>query len=121
MKLLQRRKTILFRLLSIIKNNQRKIYNQRVFVNESSKIKIVSYETLQITFNQSIFFIYFNLDKILFIDVDASKKLKFNIIIYHIKHEKKYREFNNKLLIVKKTIKLILFLSKCLINTKRRY
>ena len=50
-KLLQRRKTILFRLLSIIKNNQRKIYNQRVFVNESSKIEIVSYETLQIIFN----------------------------------------------------------------------
>ena len=65
--------------------------------------------------------IHFNLDKSLFIDVDASKKLKFDIVIYYVKHEKKYREFSNKLLIVKKNMKSILFFNKCLIDTKRRY
>ena len=65
--------------------------------------------------------IYFNLDKILFIDVDALKKLKFNIVIYYIKHEKKYRAFNNKLLVTRENMKSILFFSKCLIDTKRWY
>ena len=120
-KSLQRRKIILFRLLLIIKNNQRKIYNQRVFVNESSKIEIVSYEILQIVFNQSNFLIYFNIYKILFIDVNALKKLKFDIVIYYVKHEKKYREFNNKLLMIKKDIRSILFFNKYLIDIKRRY
>ena len=56
----------------------------------------------------------------MFINVNAFKKLKFNIIIYYVKHEKKYREIN-KLLIVKNDIKLILFFSKCLTNVENRY
>ena len=110
-KSLQRRKTTLFRLSLIIKSNQRKIYNQRISIKKSSKNKIIVYETLQIVFNKSIFLIYFNLDKILFIDVDVSKELKFNIVIYHVKHENNYREFNNKLLIVKKIWSLYYFLA----------
>ena len=98
-----------------------KIFFQYVAIKKSSKSKIVAYEALQIVFNQSIFLIHFNFDRILFIDVDASKKLEFDIVIYYVKHENKYRELNSKLLIVKKNMKLILFLSKCLIDTKRRY
>ena len=104
---------------SIIKNNQRKIYNQRVLIQKSSKSEIVVYETLQIVFNRSIFLVYFNLDKILFINVDAFKKLKFNIVIYHTKNDDKYR--NDKLLIVKNDMKFILFFSKYLINVENCY
>ena len=110
----------MLRLFFVNKNNQRKIYNQRVAIKKSSKNEIVVYETLQTTFNQSIFLISFNFDRILFIDVDAFKKLKLDIVIYYIKHEKKYCEIN-KLLVVKDDIKLILFFSKCLTNVENRY
>ena len=84
------------------------------------KVEIVAYEALQIVFNQLIFLIYFSFDRILFIDVDAFKELKFDIVIYHVKHEKKYREFN-KLLIIRDNIKFILFFKKCLTNVENRY
>ena len=111
----------MFRLFFVNKNNQRNIYNQRVVIKKSLKNKIIVYETLQVVFNQSTFLVYFNFDRILFIDVDAFKELKFNIVIYHVKHEKKYCELNNKLLIVKNNIKFILFLSKYLTNVENRY
>ena len=57
----------------------------------------------------------------MFIDVNTSKKLKFNIEIYYIKHENKYHELNSKLLIIRKNMKFILFLNKCLIETKQWY
>ena len=109
----------MLRLFFINKKNQRKIYNQRVIVNKSSKIKIVAYETLQIVFNQLIFLVHFNIDKILFINVDVFKKLEFDIVIYHAKNDDKYQD--NKLLIVKNDMKFILFFSKYLIDTQRRY
>ena len=56
----------------------------------------------------------------MFIDVDASKKLEFDIVTYHVKHEKKYREIS-KLLIARNNMKLILFFSKCLTNVENRY
>ena len=110
-KSLQRRKTTLLRLFFINKKNQRKIYNQRVAIKKSLVNEIVVYEILQIVFNKSTFLIHFNFDRILFIDVDASKKLKFDIVIYHVKHENNYREFNSKLLIVKKIWNLYYFLT----------
>ena len=106
-------------MLLIIKSNQRKIYNQRVSIKKSFENEIVIYEILQIAFNKSIFLIYFNLDKILFIDVDVFKKLKFDIVIYHAKNENKYR--NNKLLIVKNDMKFILFLNKYLTKIENLY
>ena len=116
----QRRKTTLLRLFFVHKNNQRKIYNQRVTIKKSSKNEIFVYETLQIVFNQSIFLLHFNFNKILFINVNTFKKLKFDIVIYYVKYEKKYREIN-KLLIVKDNMKLILFFSKYLTNVENRY
>ena len=118
---MQRRKTTLLRLFFVNKNNQRKIYNQRVVIKKSSKNEIIVYEALQVVFNQSTFLIYFNSNQILFIDVDVFKELEFDIVIYHVKHEKKYREFSNKLLVVKNDIKFILFFSKYLTNVENRY
>ena len=119
--MLQRRKTTLLRLFFMNKKNQRKIYNQRVVIKKSSINEIVVYEAFQVVFNKSTFLVYFNLDKILFIDVDVFKKLKFDIVIYHVKNENNYREINIKLLIVKNDIKLILFFSKYLTNVENRY
>ena len=116
----QRWKTTLLRLFFVNKNNQCKIYNQRITIKKSLKNEIVVYETLQIVFNQSIFLIYFNFDKILFINVDASKKLKFDIVIYYVKYKKKYRE-TNKLLIARNDMKFILFFSKYLTNVENCY
>ena len=75
---------------------------------------------MQIVFNQLIFLVYFNFDKILFINVDAFKKLKFDIVIYYVKHEKKYRQVN-KLLVAKNNIKFILFFNKYLTNVENYY
>ena len=57
----------------------------------------------------------------MFIDVDVFKKLKFDIVIYHVKNENNYREINIKLLIAKNDIKFILFFSKYLTNVENRY
>ena len=109
----------MLRLFFVNKKNQRKIYNQRVAIKKSSINEIVVYEAFQVVFNKSTFLVHFNFDKILFIDVDAFKKLDFDIVIYYAKNENKYRD--NKLLVAKNNMKLILFLSKYLTNVENRY
>ena len=59
-KFFQRRKINLFRASSNNKKHQQKIYNQRTILIQSNSKKIVAYKILQIVFNNSTFFIYFD-------------------------------------------------------------
>ena len=75
---------------------------------------------MQIVFNNFTFFIHFDRKRILFINVNVFKKHDFDIIIYHVKNEIKYRN-DSKILIIRIDIKSIFFLNKCLTNAKNRY
>ena len=75
---------------------------------------------MQIIFNNFTFFIHFDRKRILFININVFKKHDFDIIIYHVKNEIKYRN-NLKFLIIRIDMKSIFFLNKCLTNAKNRY
>ena len=117
---LTRRKAKLLRQFFNNKNKQRKIFNLHIVIEQNSSKKRVVYEILQLTFSNFIFLIHFNRICILFINVNVVKKHDFDIIMYHVKNENKYRD-NSKLLMTRIDIKFILFFSKCLTNVESRY
>ena len=104
----QRRKINLFRASSNNKKHQRKIYNQRTILIQSNSKKFVAYEILQIVFSNFIFFIHFDRKRFLFINMNVFKKYNFDIIIYHVKNEIKYRN-DLKILMIRIDIKSIFF------------
>ena len=65
--------------------------------------------------------IYKNLERFLFYDINIFKKRGISVVIYYIKGDL-LQDFINKLLYLLKTkVKLIIFLSKALKDTKTRY
>ena len=88
---LQKRKTKLLKNASQ-KNKQRQRHNKQTSINDFSKAEIDFFNQLQSSFNRSIFLIHFDRIKILYIDIDASKKRDFDIIIYHVKRKKSINE-----------------------------
>ena len=113
---LQNRKTILLKKKSI-KNNFRKTFSKRTFINQSINAKYESYEYLKIRFSKSSFLIYFETTRSTFIDVNASKKKNFEIMIFHVQNNPK----KNNVIIIKNEIQSIMFFSKILIETKTKY
>ena len=114
--LLQNRKTIFLKKKSI-KNNFKKTFSKRTFINQSINAEYWSYEYLQIKFSKSSFLIYFEAMKLTFIDVDVSKKRNFKIIIFHVQNNFE----KNDIIIIKNEIQSIMFFSKILIDAETRY
>lgn len=95
-KVLQQKKVVLLRLFLSNKSRLQKIYNQRIVIDLFTNKKFNFYCQLEF-FDRSIFLIYFDRDRILYIDINVSKKREFNIIIYYLKlnaNSKKLRTLN---------------------------
>ena len=84
---LQRRKILLLRQSSFTKGTIRKIYSKRIVVDNSSAEKLESYRQLQEAFSFASFLIHFSLERVLYIDIDVSKRREFDAMIYHLKSD----------------------------------
>ena len=112
---LQRRKILLIRLFFFNKKSIRKIYSQRIVIENFTNEKLKFYRQLQKSFNQTIFLIHFFVNRILFTDIDVFKRRDFEIITYHLKSNvdlTKSKKFD---------IESILFLNRMLNETKKNY
>ena len=85
-KLLQRRKILLMKIASS-KEKSKKIYVKSARILESISIEIIIYEHLQSLFFILIFLIHHDSNRRLYIDVDAFKQMKFEIMIFHVKND----------------------------------
>ena len=108
-----------------IKERQRKIYSQKIVINDVIETKIDSFNQLQFAFNRLTFLVHYNRFRQLYIDVDASKERDLNIMIYHIKIRKNKNEnsiFRDDFVSFDKLdIESILFLNKILSSIEKRY
>ena len=115
MNVLQRRKILLIRLFFFNKKSIRKVYSQKIVIENLTNEKLKFYRQLQKNFNQIIFLIHFFVDRILFIDIDVFKRRDFEIMIYHLKSNvdlTKSKKFD---------IESILFFNRILNETKKNY
>ena len=96
-----------FHILLYLKNYHREFYRR--------EIKIVS--SISKFFKQIIFLVYFFDEKILYVDIDVSKRREFEIMIYHLKFN--YLNFEK---LKRVDIESIFFLNRILnaIETKYR-
>ena len=100
---LQIRKTLMLK-NSFVKSNTRKRFNNDNCLNIFIEIEIVFYKTIQIFFFKFIFFVYYNRTRQLYVNINAFYKHDFDVIIFHVK--------NNKKMFIKNDIEFILFLNK---------
>ena len=113
---LQHRKTILLKKGSS-KGNSRKIFFKKTLVDQPTNEKYQSYEYLQIRFSKSNFLIHFEAIRPTFIDVDASKKRDFGIMIFHVQNDSE----KDDIIIIKNEIQSIMFFSKILTDAESKY
>ena len=109
---LQRRKTTLLR-NSFFQNNVRKVFSKDCRINLPSETEKTFFDVLQAVFSRPFYFVHYDLNRLLHIDVNASKQWGFGTIVYHVKINKKT--------FFKNYVEFILFFNRCLTDVKIRY
>lgn len=131
---LRKRKTMLLKVFSFNKEKVRKNFSRRTFVHDSIDFERNSYHQLQNFFARSSWLIHQNFNRVLYADVDESRK-KLQIMIYHLKSDKDDKsiiETSDKSISLsdkiessssskRKNVKFIMFLSRMLTSTKKKY
>ena len=112
---LQRRKVVFLYFSSLNKSRQKKIYSQCTVLKKFIDEKFNFYRLLQKVFDKIIFFVHFDRNRILYIDINVLKRRDFEVMIYHLKIDvdsEKSRAID---------IELILFLSRLLNIVEFKY
>ena len=112
---LQRRKTLLLRSFPANKGRQRKIYSARTVVEKPSAVELDSYRQLQEAFSKAKLLVHHDPTRTTYVDVDASKRRGFGVVIYHLKPG---ADPNNP---KASEIEPIMFLSRMLTSAEERY
>ena len=97
------------------KSKIKKVYSQRTIIEHLNFDELNFYRQLQKFFINVDFFVHFDRDRELYIDVDAFKQRDFKIMIYHLKSNVDFE----KLRCI--DIEFILFLSRLLNFAEIRY
>ena len=102
-----------------------KVWKQQicqVSLNKSIKKELHAFETLQKLFAQSIFFVHFDSDQQLYINVNAFKQYEFDTVVYHVKNDSKSISINVKIIkFSHHKIQSIFFLNKLLTLAEQNY
>ena len=115
-KALQIRKIVLLKSTSKAES-ARKSYFSRTHLLDSIFRELELFRLFQKTLFKSIYLIHHDLDRQLYVNLDASKKFEFEAIIYHVAEDKvKFEYYLSRFV-----IKSMLFLSRLLNSTKTRY
>ena len=116
-KAFQIKKTKLLKSFSIF-NNVRKIFFNRIKINNSTSLKLKFFRTLQSLLFESSYLIHYDRHRQLFVDLNVSKKFDFDAMIYHVKF---FAKWNDKNYSSRKSLKSILFFNWFLIFAETRY
>ena len=114
-KSLQDRKIELLRFDSIA-DETRRTYVAKTRVRNSTKKKKTAFAILQSLFFKFFFLIHFDIKRQLFINLNASKKFDFEVMIYHVK-----AIWNDKNCSSRNSIESIFFFSRLLSSIETRY
>ena len=116
-KSLQIKKTTLLR-FSFTKEHSRKTFFRQKNIDDIIESKQNSYDQIQKVFARIFFLIYFDHTRFLYIDINAFKRWKFDVMIYHNRSNFNYssEKYSKKF-----DIQSVLFLSRLLINFETRY
>jgi hypothetical protein len=112
---LQNQKTLLLK-DNLIKDRSRKTFAKKTSLHQLIEVEQKSYEHLQATFSKESFLRHFDLIRKLFIDVNISKKRSVERMMFHVK-----KDSDENVIFKRSNIKFIMFLSKILISTEKRY
>ena len=115
---LQMRKTALLRFSSTNKEQSRKTFFRGKIIDYVIEAKKNAYEQIQQTFARSFFLFHFDNIRALYIDMNASKRWEFEVMIYH---DKSNSEYSSEKYLKKIDIQFILFLSRLLTNPETKY
>ena len=115
---LQARKIALFRLSFNNKDRLRKTFAHDTIVDNATQAELNVYEQIQESFSRNSFLFHFDHIKSLYINIDASKRWKFDVMIYH---DKNNIEYSSDKYSKKTDVQLILFLSRLFIDSEKRY
>ena len=113
------------------KGNQRRSFASKAMILEDDVMKQAFYN-LQACFENTSFLYHYSPDRPLYVDVDASIEFGFSAIVYHVKDDPEpilepEKMLDNGVTIRKaqlfpySSIQPIVFLSKCLSATEKRY
>ena len=97
------------------KNKTRKQYSQRTVLENPSDEELESYRQLQESFSNAGFLVHFDKNRMLYIDIDASKRRGFGTMIYHLKPDANPEKPQRT------DVEPILFLSRLLNSAETRY
>ena len=97
-----------------IESNTHKLMTDRISIEELTLSELDSFYQLQNFFFRLTILIYYDLKRQLYTDINASKEFSFRAHIYYMK--KSHGSTSDQ-----KSMKLILFLSKSLVNTEIHY
>lgn len=112
---LLKRKTLLLRSSPSNKGRQRKVYSARTVLEKPSAAELESYKELQEAFGRASLLVHHGPTRVTYIDVDASKRRGFGVVIYHLKPG---ADPNNP---KRGEIEPIMFLSRMLTSAEERY
>ena len=112
---LQKRKITLTKKV-IVSDSAKKRQINKIQLYDSIHEKRATFRDLQIAFVSSTFFIYFDRKRRLYIDLNAFKQWNFAVIVYHVL-ENSFDDTSYS----RTTIQFIMFLNRCLNETKKNY
>ena len=115
-KSLQNRKTKFLRNEFIAKNAKR-VYFSKTRVQHFTTKKLISFDALQIVLTKSFYLVHSDFKRQLFIDLNASKKFDFDVMLYYVK--KVFFESNKYF--SRHAIESILFFNRLLIDAETKY
>ena len=115
---LQVRKTTLTKNIKGTKGQARKRLSIKMLVKTPTKLELDIYARLQRLFSSPIFLVYYDPKRILYINLDTSKRIGFTAIIYYIKGDLQIVDLSK---VPRISVQPIMFLSKLLNTAESKY
>lgn len=112
---LQNLKTSLLKNASA-KDNSRKICSSRTRLIESTTVESKSFKTLQAALFSSFNLAHCDLNKMLWVNLDAFKEFEFDAVVFHVKESTITTKWSSCI-----AVQLIMFLSRLLISVETNY
>ena len=112
---LQDLKTVLLKLKSVSVDVRKKTYTSKTKLLLTIKEKNF-FDLLQKTISNAAMLIHFDLDRVLWIDLNDFKEREFDIVIFHLK-----KELINDMILLRTQIESIMFLSRLLFAAEINY
>lgn len=120
-KFLQNRKIELLRNDFIVEFARRNYFN-KIRVQHFTNAKLISFNTLQLLFVKSSYFVHLDTKRQLFIDFDVNKTFEFDVMFSYMKQiYLNENTFESNKFSFRHVIKSLLFLNRLIIDAKSKY